>query len=104
LGTNAEDSTEAQTRWALKRAGLSEYIGHIFCRENLDVGKVDPSYCQKITDKLNVNPDQVTMVGDSLERGVHQALKVGIRAFWFNPNGSHAALGILTINKLNLLT
>jgi FMN phosphatase YigB (HAD superfamily) len=104
LATNAEDSTEAQIRLALKRAGLSEYIGHVFCRENLDVRKADPSYYQKITDKLNVNPEQVTMVGDSLERDVHQALKVGIKAFWFNPNGSHAAPGILTINKLDLLT
>ena len=104
LATNAEDSTEAQIRLALKRAGLSEYIGHVFCRENLDVGKADPSYYQKITDKLNVNPEQVTMVGDSLERDVHQALKVGIKAFWFNPNGSHTAFGILAINKLDLLT
>lgn len=66
--------------------------------------KADPSYYQKITDKLNVNPEQVTMVGDSLERDVHQALKVGIKAFWFNPNGNHVVSGILAINKLDLLT
>lgn len=39
VATNAEDSTEAQIRLALKRAGLSEYISHVFCRENLGVGK-----------------------------------------------------------------
>ncbi len=55
LATNAEDSTGAKIRLALKRAGLSEYIGHVCCRENLDVGKADPGYYQKITDKLNIN-------------------------------------------------
>jgi FMN phosphatase YigB (HAD superfamily) len=55
LATHAEDSTEVQMRLALKRAGLSEYISQIFCRENLDVGKADPGYYQKITDKLNIN-------------------------------------------------
>jgi putative hydrolase of the HAD superfamily len=104
LATNAENSTEAQIRLALKRAGLSEYIGHVFCRENLDVRKADPSYYQKITDKLNVNPEQVTMVGDPLERDVHPEIKVGIKAFWFNPNGNHVVSGILAINKLDLLT
>jgi len=56
LATNAEDSTEAQIRLALIRVGLSEHINHIFCRENLGVGKTVPSYYQKTTDKLNVNP------------------------------------------------
>lgn len=104
LATNAEDSTESQIRLALQRAGLSGYIEHIFCRENLGVGKTDPSYYQKITDKLKVNPQYITMVGDSLERDVHQALRAGIKAVWFNPNGSQAASGIMAINKLELLT
>jgi putative hydrolase of the HAD superfamily len=104
LATNAQDSTEVQIRLGLKRAGLSEYISLIFCRENLGVGKTDPSYYQKITDKLNVNPEHITMVGDSLERDVHQALKAGLKAVWFNPNNVHVAPGILAINKLDLLT
>jgi len=104
LATNAEDSTEAQIRLALKRAGLSEHINHIFCRENLGVGKTDVSYYQKITDKLNVNPDQVTMVGDSLERDVHQALKAGIKAVWFNPKNRHVEADIRSIYKLSMLT
>jgi putative hydrolase of the HAD superfamily len=104
LATNAEDSTESQIRLALKRAGLSEHINHIFCRENLGVGKTDVSYYQKITDKLNVNPDQLTMVGDSLERDVHQALKAGIKAVWFNPSNVDVVSDIMAINKLKLLT
>jgi FMN phosphatase YigB (HAD superfamily) len=44
------------------------------------------------------------MVGDSLERDVHQALRAGIKAVWFNPNGSQATSDIMAINKLKLLT
>lgn len=44
------------------------------------------------------------MVGDSLERDVHQALKAGIKAVWFNPKDSYVASDILTINTLDMLT
>ncbi|WP_293746816.1 HAD-IA family hydrolase [uncultured Paraglaciecola sp.] len=104
LATNAEDSSEAQIRLALKRAGLSDYIERIFCRENLGVGKTAPSYYHKITERLNVSPEHVTMIGDSLERDVHQALKAGIKVVWYNPNGGQAEFDTLTINKLNMLT
>lgn len=85
LATNAEDSTEAQIRLALDRAGLSEYISHVFCRENLGVGKTDPSYFSKIIDVLAVSPKHITMLGDSLERDVNQAKNAGINAIWYNP-------------------
>ena len=103
VATNAEDSTEAQIRLALKRAGLSEYLSHVFCRENLGVGKTAADYYTKIVNRLNVNPEHITMVGDSLERDVHQALRAGIKAVWFNANSERAASNILTINRLDML-
>lgn len=104
LATNAEDSTEAQIRLALKRAGLSEYICHIFCRENLGVGKTDPDYFAKIVKRLNVNQEHVSMLGDSLERDVQPALKAGIHAQWFNPNNSPTTADISIINTLDMLS
>ena len=104
LATNAEDSSEAQIRLALIRAGLSDDINHVFCRENLGMGKTDPRYYQTITDKLKVSPKQITMVGDSLERDVRQALKTGINAVWFNPHNVCTESGILTIEKLDMLS
>ena len=103
LATNAEDSTEDQIRLALQRAGLSDFITHIFCRENLGVNKNAPDYYSKIVNKLGVSAAQVTMLGDSLERDVHPALRAGIKAVLFNPNGVCAASNILTINRLDLL-
>lgn len=104
LATNAQDSSQAQIRLALKRAGLSEYIEHIFCSENLGVGKTDAGYYPAIAAKLDVPPEYITMVGDSLERDVHQAVKAGLKAFWFNPNNAAVTAGILSITNLESLT
>ena len=104
LATNAEDSTEDQIRLALQRVGLSDFITHIFCRENLGVNKNHPNYYTKIIDKLGTNAKQVSMLGDSLERDVNQALKVGIRAVWFNPNNAQIDSDVQAITSLSLLT
>lgn len=103
VATNAQDSSETQIRLALKRAGLSEYIKHVFCCENLSVGKTDPRYYPAIIAKLDVNPESITMVGDSLERDVHQALKAGLKAVWFNPKNQQMPADIVSISQLDLL-
>ena len=104
LATNAQESTEAQIRLALQRAGLSEYISRIFCRENLGMDKNNPDYYSKIVNKLGVSPSQVTMLGDSLERDVNQALKAGVQAILFNPKNAQIDSDVLAINDLGLLT
>lgn len=103
LATNAEDSTENQIRFALQRAGLSDFITHVFCRENLGVGKADPDYYKQIVNKLNVSPQQVTMVGDSLERDVEQALKSGLQAIWLNAGNVKVENDIRAINDFESL-
>ncbi|MFT2092735.1 HAD family hydrolase [Paraglaciecola sp. 2405UD69-4] len=103
LATNAADSSEAEIRLALTRAGLSGYLTHIFCRENLGVGKTDPSYYQKIVNKLGVNREQVIMVGDSLERDVLPAMDAGIQAIWFNHQRKQVPAKITAIEDLSYL-
>lgn len=101
LATNAEDSTEAQIRQALLRVGLSEFITHIYCRENLGIGKTDNSYYPKIVQQLNVQPSQVSMLGDSLERDVLAPLAAGLKAVWFNPDNQKSSEDIPMIRTLN---
>lgn len=102
LATNAEDSTEIQIRQALQKAGLSDYIQQIFCRENLGVGKTEPEYFQKIIEKLNTPAKQIMMTGDSLDKDVYPALNVGLKAVWFNPKGG-IPNDIVTITTLSEL-
>jgi len=104
LATNSEDSSETQIRTALERAGLSEYITRIFCRGNLGMDKTDAGYYPAIADSLNISPKSITMIGDSLERDVHKALKAGLKAVWFNPNNNYAEPNILCVSQLNSLS
>lgn len=103
LATNAEDSTEIQIRQALKRAGLSQYIQQIFCRENLGVGKTQPEYFQNIIEKLNTPAKQIMMTGDSLDKDVYPALNAGLKAVWFNPNQEKIPKDIVTLTTLGEL-
>ncbi|MGJ8680456.1 HAD family hydrolase [Paraglaciecola sp.] len=97
LATNAEDSTEIQIRQALQRAGLSQYIQHIFCRENLGVGKTEPEYYAKIVNKLNTPAKQIMITGDSLDKDVYPALSAGLNATWFNPSQDIQIIGNSTM-------
>ncbi len=103
LATNAEDSSEAQIRKALVRAGLSDYITQIFCRENLGTGKTDKAYYPKIIKKLGVNTHQVTMVGDSLERDVLAPISAGLQAVWFNPSCHAYSQDVEVVKQLTCL-
>ncbi|MEP0355583.1 HAD family hydrolase [Paraglaciecola sp.] len=100
LATNAEESTEVQIRNALQRAGLSDYISQVFCRENLGVGKTDSSYYPKIISRLGVKASQVTMVGDSLERDVLAPMSAGLQGIWFNPSCQECGQDIKSVEQL----
>ena len=67
------------------------------------MGKTDFRYYASITEKLNVPPACITMVGDSLERDVQAALKAGLKAVWFNQDSSQTMSEYLTINQLDRL-
>ena len=103
LATNAADSNEAQIRQALKRAGLSDFIGQIFCTANLSSNKPAPAYFERIMATLDCPASDVVMVGDALDKDVYGALACGLQAVWFNPGHLEAPTDILTITSLNEL-
>ncbi|HYM62946.1 MAG TPA: HAD hydrolase-like protein [Thermoanaerobaculia bacterium] len=52
---------------------------------------------------LRVGPDEVVMVGDSLEHDVIAPRRAGIFSVWFNENNRHdaAAMEVPTISRLS---
>ncbi|GAB3020455.1 HAD family hydrolase [Bowmanella dokdonensis] len=92
LATGARDSTEAQIRRALFRVGLDACLSGYFCQANLGIGKGSADFYLEIVHRLQVPPQQVTMVGDSLEKDILPALEAGLQAIWFNPDGQQAKL------------
>jgi len=85
LATSASISNEAQIYGALARGDLDKYFFRIFCYGNTGLPKGEEFY-RFILDHLDINASDALMVGDSIEKDVLDANKVGIYAVWFNPN------------------
>jgi putative hydrolase of the HAD superfamily len=85
LATNAEDSVEADIRRALDRCRLEPYFDRIFCFREVGHRKPSPEFYRTVLESLDLDPEQVFMVGDSFEGDVLAANELGIRAVWFNP-------------------
>ena len=84
LATSASISDEAQIWGALARGKLDRYFSHIFCFKNTGLPKGEEFY-RFILEQLEVRAFDALMIGDSFEKDVLDANKVGMFAVWFNP-------------------
>lgn len=84
IATGAADSSEAEIQQAFNRVHLSQYISGYFCKANLGVEKGSARFYQAIVEKRAVEPFDITMIGDSLEKDITPALEAGLNAIWFN--------------------
>lgn len=101
IATGAAESSEADIKSAFSRVNLSQYISGYFCKENLGIEKGTPSFFLEILKRLNVNPNEVIVVGDSLSRDIEPAIAVGISAIWLSKGAAHQSdSSIKTISSL----
>nr|WP_235868886.1 HAD hydrolase-like protein [Vibrio superstes] len=84
VATNAEDSTESDIHNAFQRAGLATFISGYFCKANLGIGKGSAAFFSKIAQALDVHPESMLMVGDTLDKDINPAIKAGLKVVWFN--------------------
>lgn len=82
--SGAMDSTGAEIAEALQRVSLAHYINGYFCSQIYGLEKSDPEFYLRICDRLQQQPEQVMMLGDSLQRDIRPAQKAGLRICWFN--------------------
>ena len=59
---------------------------NIFISEVMGVEKPDVQAFLKVTDELNIRPEETLMVGDSWTNDVKGSLNIGMSAIWFNPS------------------
>ncbi|MBY7957248.1 HAD family hydrolase [Vibrio fluvialis] len=86
IATNADDSSEEDIQRAFARVGLDEFIQGYFCKQTLGIAKGTPEFFERILDRLDAIADDVTMVGDTLDKDVFPALDAGMQAIWYNPS------------------
>ncbi|KOO04653.1 HAD family hydrolase [Vibrio nereis] len=103
IATSAQESSEAEIQQAFQRVGLDRYINGYFCKTNVGIEKNCAEFYLAIADELNVKPDELTMVGDVLNKDVYPAIKAGLNAIWFNRNSEDVPENIVSISKLEEL-
>ncbi|MEZ8018066.1 HAD family hydrolase [Vibrio splendidus] len=88
VATNAGDSSKDDIIHAFARVGLSQYISDYFCKASIGFSKYDLGFYPAIISKLGVEPQHITMVGDTLENDIYPALEAGLQAVWLNTQGT----------------
>ncbi len=102
IATGAAQSTEEEIKNAFKRVGLDRYITGYFCKSNLGVEKGSPEFLPLILSQLGIEANLATMVGDSLQKDIEPARKIGINAILLSENrisGSHNKFKTITSLK-----
>lgn len=106
IATSAEESSEEEIKAAFKRVDLDTFISGYFCFSNLSIKKGDPRFLPSILNKLNVLPENATMVGDTWQKDIQPALDAGMHAVWFyreNKKPSLAEENLTIIHSLSEL-
>ena len=100
VATNALVSRRNMIEIALGRVGLRDYVSEILCYSDIGARKDSHEFWRTALDVLGVEPDDVTMVGDSLDQDVLGPRGFGIYAIWLNAHADPAVQGIPMVATL----
>lgn len=78
IATNAIDSNKEDIIKALKRVNLHCYFKGIFCYKEIGHLKPSKEYFETIKKKINVNSEDLIIVGDNLDSDIKGAQNSGI--------------------------
>ncbi|MFB3909730.1 MAG: HAD family hydrolase [Candidatus Eisenbacteria bacterium] len=87
IATNATVSSRPMITSALERAGIAAPISDIFCFTEIGAKKDTEAFWKCVADRLEAAPEEIAMVGDSLEQDVLGPRRFGVFSIWFNEDG-----------------
>ncbi|WP_261885842.1 HAD family hydrolase [Vibrio pomeroyi] len=102
IATNAADSSEGDIIRAFERVGLSQYIDGYFCKASIGLSKYDSGFYPAIITELDIEPQDLTMIGDTLEKDIYPALEAGLQVVWLNTEGAIADTHLPIVEVQNL--
>ncbi|MCP4322832.1 MAG: HAD family hydrolase [Alteromonadales bacterium] len=94
-GTNAELMLAA-----FSRTSFVDCLSGYFCPDNTGYDKPSADFYKQIASMVNCEMNDITMVGDNLERDILPALEVGMNAIWLNHNNEEAKQDVRQVNSL----
>lgn len=100
VATNASLSRRNMIEIALGRVGLRDYVSEILCYADIGARKDSSEFWRTALDVLGADPDDVTMVGDTLDQDVLGPRGFGIYTIWLNVHRDPAVEGVPTVSSL----
>lgn len=67
----------------IKYWGLDKYFKLIYSTQLVGIPKDDPSFYRELTMLLDLRPDEIIHIGDSLRYDIHPARAVGLKTIYF---------------------
>ena len=102
IATNAADSSKTDIICAFERVGLSQYIDGYFCKASIGLSKYEPGFYPAIISQLGTKPQEITMIGDTLEKDIYPALEADLQAVCLNTEGAIADTNLPIVEVQNL--
>lgn len=87
----------------LEKHGILNYFDPILFSSELALSKPDPRIFQLAINKLNINPEQILHVGDSIYADVMGANKVGIKPVLYDPLNLSSYKGYKIKNLMEII-
>jgi putative hydrolase of the HAD superfamily len=94
---------EAHQRFKVEQLGLADHIDELVASSTLPAGKPDRRAFIAAADRLGHAPNQILMVGNSLEHDVHGALAAGLDAVLLDRYDAHAGAAVRRVRSLHEL-
>lgn len=89
VATNSNYS-EGQIGNLLERLHMRPYISHIFTSASVVAMKPQPYFFEVMLRELQLQPDQVIMVGDSYQADIAGAKRAGLWTIWLTDSATEA--------------
>ncbi|MCD8248318.1 MAG: HAD family hydrolase [Lachnospiraceae bacterium] len=88
----------------LERMELLPLVDFLVSSEEASAEKPAPAFFARCVQKALCTAEECLFVGDSLEMDVYGALRAGLQAVWYHPEGERLEKGVLQITDLGQLT
>jgi len=103
LATNAKDSSKSDIIKALKRVHIEKFFTDIFSFMEIGFRKPSKEYFKIILKRLNMDNEDIIMIGDSIDSDLSGAQRNGIDMILYDPDDKHQDYKGLKINDLMML-
>lgn len=92
---------EDHQRQKLQLLGLEDEVDALIASSSLPIGKLHPEAFRGVLERVGAQAEEAMMIGNSLDKDVHGALRIGLQAILVDRRGEHPGLDVRTVTSLD---